>query len=422
MRCLKNTIHSQRWHTDAVRAFTDADRAVMADPLFAERYRRASAHAERFDGQFVTGWPMSENFCRPGCSQRTPRPSRVVFYRTAAAAHAAGLRPCPRCRPDMTPSSPELTAGDTVAARALRMVADGEVDRRGVAGVAKNLGVSARHVLRAVEAVADCGPLDVARAGRVRLARLLLTATSIPMRDVAMAAGFATVRQFNSTILAMYGSTPGTIRFGRRHAATAKREPGPLVVRCVLTTSRPVGTEVFVALAQRLIPEVEEGTEHWYARTVRLPHGAGHVRVDLDGSGRLLAKLTCADLHDFAPLINRVETIFSLPVDSTRPISGATDTSEALIRAQVERHASPNSSRTVLGGMVGALGEVTPWGLLFPTAGAIADQGRTVLRGPAPRVDAVVRTAENIARGTIDVDGGWSMQALMARYPAVLAG
>lgn len=430
----------------------------MADPVFAERYRHAAAHDQRFDGHFVTGWSMSENFCRPGCSSRTPRPSRVVFYRTAAAAYAAGLLPCPRCRPGMTPSSAELTGGDSVAARALRLVADGEIDRRGVDGLAKKVGVSPRHVLREVEAVADCGPLDVARAGRVRLARLLLTTTTIPMRDVAVAAGFSSVRQFNSTIMAMHHVTPGAIRFGSRRAAharaaSAEHDAGPLVVRCALPTARPVGVEVFAAMAERLIPEVEEGADHWFARTVRLPHGPGHMRVDLDAAGRLLAKLACADLRDFAPLLYRAEQLFEvLPgwapkVGSARnsgsapnsgsalhadvaasagsevssPVSGATDLSERLIRALVERHASPNSGRTVLGGLVSALGEITPWGLLFPTARAIADAGRTVLRGPTARVDAVMTAAKAIADGVIDIDGGWSTEALMTRHSAILA-
>ncbi|MEO7125725.1 MAG: helix-turn-helix domain-containing protein [Nakamurella sp.] len=329
----------------------------------------------------------------------------------------------------MTLPSVELASGDAVAARALRLVDDGAVDRHGVDGVAKKVGVSPRHVLRAVEAIADCGPLDLARAGRVRLARLLLTTTAIPMRDVAVAAGFSSVRQFNSTIMAMYRCTPGTIRFGLRRVVIAEREPGPLVVRCVLALPQLVGAGVFAAMAERLIPEVEEGTDRWFARTVRLPRGAGHMRVDLDAAGRLHAKLTCTDLRDFAPLMYRVEQLFTAPASAApapvdvavRPTSGATDMSESLIRAMVERHSSAHSGRTVLGGLVSALGEITPWGLLFPTARAIADEGRTVLRGPTSRVDSVMHAAQAIADGVIDVDAGWSRAALMARHSAVLA-
>jgi AraC family transcriptional regulator of adaptative response / DNA-3-methyladenine glycosylase II len=401
-----------------VRAFTDADRILMADPEFSERYQRASAHDSHFDGHFVTGWPMSETFCRPGCSSRTPRPSRVAFYRTAAAAHAAGLLPCPRCRPDMTPLSSELTTGDSVAARGLRLIADGEIDRRGVGGVAKKVGVTPRHLLREVEAAADCGPLDVARAGRARLARLLLTATAIPMRDVAVAAGFTSVRQFNATIADLYRVTPGTIRFGPRRATSAAREPGPLVVRCVLPALRPIPASTFAAFTEEAVPEVEEGAGHWFARTVRLPHGAGHARIDLDGSGRMLARLTVADARDFAPLWHRIEQLFVRSDAAANAVQapGATDQPEALIRAVVRRHAPTPVARTMLGGMVGALGEVTPWGRLFPTARAIAEGGAAVLRGPAERVDAVLRAAKAIASGEIDVNGGWSWESLLHRH------
>jgi AraC family transcriptional regulator of adaptative response / DNA-3-methyladenine glycosylase II len=322
----------------------------------------------------------------------------------------------------MTPPSPELTTGDSVAARGLRLIADGEIDRRGVGGVAKKVGVTPRHLLRAIEVAADCGPLDVARAGRARLARLLLTSTALPMRDVAVAAGFTSVRQFNSTIVELYKVTPGAIRFGPRRAATGPREPSPLVVRCVLPALRPISAEVFAGLAANSIPEVEEGADHWFARTVRLPHGAGHARIDLDGSGRLLARLTVADLRDFAPLMHRIE---ELVVGSGGPAEavqapGATDPSEALIRAVLRRYASTTVARTMLGGMVAALGEVTPWGRLFPTARAIAESGPQILRGPQERVDAVLRVADALSSGGIDVDGGWSWSALLKRHGVTL--
>lgn len=405
-----------------MRAFTDADRVLMADPVFSERYQHAAAHDGRYDGHYVTGWRMSENFCRPGCASRTPRPSRVVFYRTAAAAHAAGLLPCPRCRPDMTPPAPELTTGDSVAVRALRLIADGEIDRRGVSGVAKKVGVTPRHLLRAVELHADCGPLDIARAGRARLARLLLTSTALPMRDVAVAAGFTSVRQFNSTVLDLYRVTPGVIRFGPRRAASVPREPGPLVVRCVLPALRPIPADVFADLADGAVPEVEEGADHWFARTVRLPHGAGHARIDVDGSGRLLARLTVADLRDFTPLMHRVGQLvvgWGAAADTVQA-PGATDQTEALIRAVLRRHAATPVARTMLGGMVAALGEVTPWGRLFPTARAIAESGSAILRGPRERVDAVLRVAGALASGRIDVDAGWSWQALLDRHAVAL--
>lgn len=407
-----------------MRAFTDTDRRLMADPLFAERYRRAAAHDSRFDGAFVTAWPMSESFCRPGCASRTPRPSRVRFYRTAAAAYAAGLVPCPRCRPDMTPPAPELTDSDELGSRALRLISDGTIDRHGVSGLARVLRITPRHVLRAVEETADCGPLDYARAARVHIARLLLTATMIPMRDVATASGFATVRQFNVTVLALTRATPGAIRFGPRRPVPGEREPGPLTVHCVLPTHRPVPGELFEALARRAIPEVESGSESWFARTARLPHGPGHVRVDRDGSGRLLARLTVVDLRDFVPLLHRTERLFTHPADAWQPggpdCSGALDTAEHLIRRVFERDTSADSARIALGGLVTALGDPTPWGTVFPTAATIARAGAGVLRGSEERIGSILRVAEAIDSGEIDVTSGYSSAALIGRHPALL--
>lgn len=402
-----------------MRAFTDADRRLMADPLFAERYRRAAAHDARFDGSFVTAWPMSESFCRPGCASRTPRPSRVRFYRTAAAAYAAGLAPCPRCRPDMTPPAPELTDSDELGSRALKLIADGEIDRHGVSGLARALHITPRHVLRAVEDVADCGPLDYARAARVHVARLLLTATMIPMRDVAIASGFATVRQFNLTVLTLTRATPGAVRFGPRRPVPGEREPGPLTVHCVLPTHRPVPSELFESLARQAVPEVESGSESWFARTARLPHGPGHMRVDRDGTGRLLARLTVADLRDFVPLLGRTQRIFTQPADAGP--TGAMDAAEDIVRRAVARDVTTDSARVALGGLVAALGEPTPWGALFPTARAISRAGATVLRGERERIRWILRVTEAIASGEIDVTGGHSVAALAAAHPALLA-
>src|SRR5699024_8599666 len=164
-----------------MRSLTQADRIALRDPVLASRYRLASAHKERMDGYFVFAADMSEIFCRPGCSTRLPRPSRIRFFATPAAAHAAGLTPCTRCRPDLGCLPPELARGDTPALRALRLILDGEVDRTGIDGLAGHLGLTPRQVLRAVESVAGCGPLKVARAARAHLARLLLKETAVPM-------------------------------------------------------------------------------------------------------------------------------------------------------------------------------------------------------------------------------------------------
>lgn len=413
----------------------------MADDLFARRYAQASAHDARLDGHFVTGLTMSEIFCRPGCATRTPRPSQVRFFPTAAAAHAAGLTPCPRCRPDATCAPPASAGADTVGTRAMRLIDDGEVDRTGVVGLARKLGVTPRHVLRAVEEVAGCGPLDVARAARAHRARLLLVSTTIPMERVAAAAGFASLRQFHGTMRQLYRATPVALRFGGRRRSPATAEPGPLVVWCTLPVRHPFdAASMFAFLSARAVPEMEQGTDHWFARTVRLPVGTGHVRVDSDARGGLLAKLTVSDPRDFAPLWARVRRLLDLDADpllidrvlgrdpvlaplvAARPglrVPGAVDGAEMLIRGLVERLLPTGTARTMLGGLVSALGDASPWGLVFPTPRQIAEHGRSVLRGPTELIDAVMAIAEALGGGELAVHPGVARRQLAPLWQRV---
>jgi len=172
----------------------------LADPVFAERYRAMQARDARFDGQFITGVHSTGIYCRPSCPAVAPKPSNVSFYRTAAAAHEAGLRACKRCLPDAVPGSPEWDLDDDLAARAMRLIADGVVEREGVPGLAARLGYTTRHLTRVLTAELGAGPLALARAHRAQTARALLTSTSLPVADIAFASGFGSVRQFNDTV------------------------------------------------------------------------------------------------------------------------------------------------------------------------------------------------------------------------------
>lgn len=324
----------------------------------------------------------------------------------------------------MTPLAPELTAAPDVGSRALRLIADGVIDRSGVSGLAAALGCTPRHVLRSVTAVAGCGPIDVARWQRARVARMLLSDTTLPMSHVAAGAGFATVRQFNLTVRAMTGCTPSEIRFGRQRAVAAPHHAGPAVVRCALPFAQPVPAEVFADLAASAVPGVEEGQPNWFDRAVRLPHGAGHVRVDRRSSGTLVAGFAVSDLRDVVPLMNRTRTIFSggsIPrggeaLVTLRGRIGATDTAEEIIRRRVALSVGADSARVVLGGLATQLGEATAWGVLFPTAAAIAARGRSVLRGPRSVVDTILRTAEAVADGRIVTTAGFSCAELTAQH------
>ncbi|MEU8306592.1 bifunctional transcriptional activator/DNA repair enzyme AdaA, partial [Actinomadura sp. NPDC048955] len=174
--------------------------------------RAVQSKDARFDGWFFTGVVTTGIYCRPSCPVVPPKPENMRFYPSAAAAQQAGFRACKRCRPDTSPGSPEWNHRADVVARAMRLIADGVVDRGGVPGLAARLGYSTRQIERQLNAELGAGPLALARAQRAQTARLLIETTPLPMGDVAFAAGFASIRAFNDTVREVFALTPSALR------------------------------------------------------------------------------------------------------------------------------------------------------------------------------------------------------------------
>src|SRR6266700_1104164 len=176
------------------------------------RYQAAVSKDPRFDGVFFIAVTSTGIYCRPSCPAITPKRQNMRFYRSAAAAQEAGFRACKRCRPDASPGSPEWNIRADVVGRAMRLIADGVVDRDGVEGLASRLGYEQRQVRRLVTAELGAGPLAIARAQRAQTARILVETTALPMTEIAFAAGFASIRQFNATMLEVYDIPPSVLR------------------------------------------------------------------------------------------------------------------------------------------------------------------------------------------------------------------
>src|SRR3954471_9525285 len=193
-------------------------------------YRAVLGRDRRFDGVFYTAVKTTGIYCRPSCPAVTPQRKNARFFVTAAAAQAEGFRACRRCRPDLTPGSPEWDVEADVAGRAMRMIADGVVERDGVAGLASRAGYSERHLNRILVAQLGAGPLALARAHRAHTARTLIETTEMGFADVAFASGFASVRQFNATIQEIYAATPTRLRASRRGGQRAPASPGSLTI------------------------------------------------------------------------------------------------------------------------------------------------------------------------------------------------
>ena len=201
-----------------------------------QRYQAAVSKDPRFDGVFFIAVTSTGIYCRPSCPAITPKRENMRFYRSAAAAQEAGFRACKRCRPDASPGSPEWNIRADVVGRAMRLIADGVVDRDGVEGLASRLGYEQRQVRRLVSAELGAGPLAIARAQRAQTARILVETTALPLSEIAFAAGFASIRQFNATIHEVFALTPTQLRQARgQRAAPTRRLP----IRRPLCRPRP---------------------------------------------------------------------------------------------------------------------------------------------------------------------------------------
>src|ERR1019366_6359519 len=276
--------------------------------------RAVQSKDARFDGWFFTAVVTTGIYCRPSCPVVPPKPENMRFYPSAAAAQQAGFRACKRCRPDASPGSPEWNERADLVARAMRLIADGIIDRDGVPGLAASLGYSVRQVERQLRAELGAGPLAIARAQRSQTARLLIETTSLPMAGVAFAAGFASIRTFNDTVLEVFALAPTELR--RRAGSGSRGAPGVLTLR--LPFRAPLCPDnLFGHLAATAVPGVEEWRDGAYRRSLRLPHGPG-IAALRPGSEHIGCQLALTDLRDLSIAISRCRR---LPDRSADPVA-----------------------------------------------------------------------------------------------------
>ena len=403
-------------------------------------YRAIQSRDSRFDGWFVTAVRTTGIYCRPSCPAITPKRQNVEFFRAAATAQAHGYRACKRCRPDASPGSPEWNTRADVVGRAMRLIADGLVDRDGVGGLANRLGYSERQVNRLLVAEVGSGPLALARAQRAQTARVLLETTTLPITDVAFAAGFQSVRQFNDTVREVYAASPTELRTSKSPTATVG---GPLTVR--LACREPFdGDALFSFLAARAVPGVESVDGATYRRSLRLAHGSGVVSVTVSG-GLVSCALTLEDVADVQAAVQRTRRLLDLdcdpamiaeqlgadpllaPLVAKRPglrAPGHPDGTELLVRAVFGQQVSVAGARTLAARLVAAHGEplVEPVGgvtHLFPSAATIAGLSPEDFAMPRARGAAMIDVCAHVADGRIVLDAGSDRAEAVASLQAV---
>jgi len=413
-------------------------------------YRALASRDARFDGQFIAGVHSTGIYCRPSCPATTPRPHNVRFYATAAAAHEAGLRACKRCQPDAVPGNPDWNLRDDLAGRAMRLILDGVVEREGVNGLANRLGYSARHLTRVLVAELGAGPLALARAHRAETARALLAGTDLPVSQVAFAAGFASIRQFNDTMHEVYELTPLALRAlarGGGRGLSGRRGLSGSDAETTRSVDDNSGTTVTLRLAardpfdgagamqfiadhaitgvERLIDDRDAGDERTKGeankgdankphdpsppigveRWITLPQGAALTRVTLDpqrAGVRVSARL--AALADVGALTARIRRWFDLDADAAAidatlghdPLLGPLVAHTPGIRIPGSADPAETLLRTIMGQQISLPAARTMQGRLAAYLGDPAEPG-ALLRFPTPT--QIARQGAEVLRG-----------------------
>ncbi|OBG26997.1 DNA-3-methyladenine glycosylase 2 family protein [Mycobacterium sp. 852002-51057_SCH5723018] len=398
---------------------------------FERCYRAVQSKDARFDGWFVTAVLTTRIYCRPSCPVRPPFARNVRFYPTAAAAQRAGFRACKRCRPDASPGSPEWNVRGDVVARTMRLIADGTVDREGVGGLAAHLGYTTRQLERLLQAEVGAGPLALARAQRAQTARVLIETTDLPFGDVAFAAGFSSIRQFNDTVRLVFETTPTALR--KRAAARSaphSNSPGALSLRLPVRT--PFAYEgVFGHLAAGTVPGCEEIHNGAYRRSLRLPRGSAVASLT-PAVDHVRCQLMLDDFRDLTTAIARCRRLLDLDADpeavidalSGDPALGAVvkkapgqriprtvDEAELAVRAVLGQQVSTKAASTHASRLVAAYGQRVddPEGGLthtFPAVEQLAEIDPIHLAVPKARQRTLSALVAGLADGSVVLDAG----------------
>jgi AraC family transcriptional regulator of adaptative response / DNA-3-methyladenine glycosylase II len=402
-------------------------------------YAALTARDARFDGVFFVGVTTTGIYCRPICTARTPGRARCRFFRSPALAEKDGFRACFRCRPEVAPGGAAVDAVSELARRALVAIDAGALNERSVDDVAADLGVSGRHLRRALEAELGVSPVELGQTRRLALAKQLLHDTALPLTDVALASGFGSVRRFNALFQDRFGRAPSSLR--RDHA-----EPSGGGLELRLDVRPPFDWAGIVGfLGTRAIPGVEVVTEHGYARVVRMAGAIGTVAIAPDrGKPSLRAQVAPALAPHVMAVAAMLRRLFDLdahpdaiaaslgvdpllaPLVARRPglrLPGAADPFELGVRALLGQQVSVKAATTLAGRLALRFGEPVTTAVdglthAFPLARTLADADADAIAAiglPRQRAAALRTFAGAIASGAIDLGTGADPEVLIPR-------
>jgi AraC family transcriptional regulator of adaptative response / DNA-3-methyladenine glycosylase II len=372
---------------------TELDRKVC------DRARRS--RDARFDGKFFIAVTSTKIYCRPICPARSPKDENIRYYPTAAAAQAAGFRPCLRCRPEASPGTPAWLGTSSVVSRALRLITEGALDRAGVDALADRLGVTGRHLRRLFVQHLGATPIEVALTRRVHFAKKLLDETRLPIAQIAFASGFGSLRRFNGEIKRTYSRTPTELRrLTRGRGADSNRYLFRIAYR------PPYDWDAMMAfLSARATPGVEQVSENRYERTISLNGTNGSLAVSPAGDTALLLEVNVDDPRSLLTIVERVRRMFDLGADPA--VIGSELKGDPLLRDALAAHPgirTPGawdpfelSVRAILGQQISVAAATTIAGRVAARWGTPLEDGRRLFPTPEQMAEAPLEEAGIIA-------------------------
>jgi AraC family transcriptional regulator of adaptative response / DNA-3-methyladenine glycosylase II len=380
-------------------------------------YRAVKARDPRFDGLFFTAVRTTRIFCRPVCPARTPQRRNVEFFANAAAAQAAGYRPCLRCRPEVSPDAPAWAGTSTTVHRALRLIDEGALDRGSTAELAERLGLTDRHLRRLFIEHLGIPPIMVAESRRTLFAKKLITETSLPFMEIAFASGFSSLRRFNEAIRKTYERNPRDLR-----RVEPPQLPTPGAIELKLHYRPPYNWDSFLAfVGPRAIPGIEEVSEGIYRR--------GEVAVRHNPAGNcLVASIGPANAKNLRRITEQIRFFFDLGAN-TREIAAQLEKS-AILKPIVRKYPGLRlpgcwdpfelAVRAILGQQITVKGASTLAGRLAARfsglrADILAEADLAAIGLTKARAESIRAFSRAVVDERIRFDAGLSSQELIGR-------
>ncbi|MFI4934278.1 MAG: AlkA N-terminal domain-containing protein [Caulobacterales bacterium] len=409
-------------------------------------YRALSTRDARFDGRLFVGVKTTGIYCRPICPARTPLRQNVRFFPSAAAAQGAGFRPCLRCRPETAPDLGAWRGTSNTVARALALIETGALDEGDVEGLASRLGVGERQLRRLFRQHLGASPVAVAQTRRVLLAKQLIHETQLPMAQVALGAGFGSVRRFNETFQQLFDRPPIELRRSEGPETAIEGAGG---IEVSLAYRAPYDWEAMLAfLGLRAIPGVESVEGGVYSRVIAIGEDLGVISVRPLGRQRLGVTVRFPKIGALASIIARVRRVFDLAADpaaigahlaedaalaplvAARPglrVPGAWDGYELAIRAILGQQITVTAARGLAGKLAAAHGARLPHALAaapdlthaFPGAARLANADFAALGMPGSRAQALTSLTAAVIADPLIFGPRHSLDEAVARLKAL---